>query len=47
MPADPPMLRKGKASVWAFLLLIAIVAVAAWVAYSHFMHSAPLPNFHW
>ena len=34
-------------SKWPFVLLIVIVAVAAWVAYTHFTHSAPLPNFRW
>jgi hypothetical protein len=35
-------------SKWPFVFLIAIVAVAAWVAYAHyFTHSGPLPNFHW
>jgi hypothetical protein len=33
---------------WPFVLLIVIVAVAAWVAYTrYFTHSGPLPNFHW
>ena len=33
-------------SKWLFVLLIVIVAVAAWVEYAR-MHPAPLPNFHW
>ena len=33
-------------SKWPFVLLIVIVAVLAWVAYSR-MHPGPLPNFHW
>ena len=35
-----------KSSVWLFILLVVIVALVAWVAYTR-MHPAALPNFHW
>ena len=31
----------------AIIILVAVVAAMAWAAYAHFMHSTPLPNFHW
>ena len=36
----------SKSSVWVIILLAAIVALVALVAYTR-MHPAPLPNFHW
>jgi hypothetical protein len=29
------------------ILFIVVAAVLAWFAYRHFMHLAPLPNYHW
>jgi hypothetical protein len=46
VPANPRT-PDGKASVWPFIVLVVIVAVVAWAAYAYFVHSGPLPNFHW
>ena len=28
-------------------LIIVVAVVLAWIAYRAFIHTAPLPNFHW
>ena len=33
-------------SAWMFVLLVVVVAVVAWLAYTR-THPAALPNFHW